>query len=225
VIPDLNPRKAPRQRRSRTTVAAILEACACLLGRDGYADLTTNRIAERAGFSIGTLYEYFPNKEAIAAALATRAFDDLVAAMSEALERCRSMAPQDSIPHLLECGVGFMAAQRSIFSVLLREAPFVLQLPAVLRARAALDEIAQATRAQAGGLLSLPRPESDAWLISRMLYGAMIDIACTAEDPAQRTMLTRELARLTVRMAMGSDATAPESDSRSWSPVPEAAPA
>src|SRR5512136_1975960 len=68
----LNPRKKPRQRRSKAMYDAILEATAHLLSEKGYAATTTNHIAERAGISIGSLYQYFPNKEAIAVVLLQR---------------------------------------------------------------------------------------------------------------------------------------------------------
>src|SRR5262249_62418487 len=72
----LSPRKTPRQDRSRATVEALLEATAHILVRDGYARLTTNRIAERAGVNIASLYQYFPGKEAIVAELRRRHGDE-----------------------------------------------------------------------------------------------------------------------------------------------------
>src|SRR5262249_8923170 len=70
--PKLSARKMPRQSRSRETVEAILTATADILVRRGYAALTTNRIAERAGVNIASLYQYFPGKEAIVAELRRR---------------------------------------------------------------------------------------------------------------------------------------------------------
>jgi AcrR family transcriptional regulator len=67
------PRKRPRQERSRFTVEAILEAAADILVRDGYETLTTNRIADRAGVNVASLYQYFPGKEAIVAEVAAAA--------------------------------------------------------------------------------------------------------------------------------------------------------
>lgn len=68
----LNPRKKPLQKRSAATVTAIVEAAAHILERDGLSGYNTNAIAERAGVSIGSLYQYFPTKEAITRALIER---------------------------------------------------------------------------------------------------------------------------------------------------------
>ena len=65
----LSPRKTPRQERAKATVAAILQATAHILEHEGPDMLTTNRVAEKAGVSIGSLYQYFPTKEAIYAEL------------------------------------------------------------------------------------------------------------------------------------------------------------
>jgi len=65
----LKPRKSPKQKRSRATVAAILEATARVLVEDGYAKASTNRIAAVAGVSVGSLYQYFPSKQALVLAL------------------------------------------------------------------------------------------------------------------------------------------------------------
>jgi AcrR family transcriptional regulator len=65
----LAPRRRPLQQRAQATLEAILQAAASLIARDGYPSLTTNKVAERAGVSIGSLYQYFPNKEAILVAL------------------------------------------------------------------------------------------------------------------------------------------------------------
>jgi AcrR family transcriptional regulator len=65
-------RRKPAQARARATIDTIFEATARIIERNGIAALNTNRIAERAGISIGTLYEYFPNKYAILIAMARR---------------------------------------------------------------------------------------------------------------------------------------------------------
>lgn len=72
------PRKSARQTRSRHTIDCIVEAAARILEEAGMEHYTTNAIAERAGVGIGSLYQYFPNKEAIAAELWRRSATTLV---------------------------------------------------------------------------------------------------------------------------------------------------
>ena len=66
------PRKAPRQARSLETVRVIVEAAARILEADGLDGFSTNAVAERAGVSVGSLYQYFPRKEALIGALIVR---------------------------------------------------------------------------------------------------------------------------------------------------------
>lgn len=70
-------RKKPRQLRSATTVEAIFEATIQVLLREGIHRLTTTRVAERAGVSVGTMYQYFPHKQALLYALNERYLDRL----------------------------------------------------------------------------------------------------------------------------------------------------
>ena len=70
--------RTPSQERSRETVDAILTAATRLFGREGYARTTTNRIADAAGVSVGSLYQYFPSKGAIAIELMRRYRERLV---------------------------------------------------------------------------------------------------------------------------------------------------
>jgi AcrR family transcriptional regulator len=65
----LGPRKAPRQARAHVTRDAILEAAAHIISSGGLTEFNTNAVAQRAGVSIGSLYQYFPNKDALMVAL------------------------------------------------------------------------------------------------------------------------------------------------------------
>ena len=84
---DLKPRKTPRQQRSQATVESILEAATRVLGRDSLAGFNTNRVAEVAGISVGSLYQYFPNKSALVTALIDRAHNDFTAALQQLLHQ------------------------------------------------------------------------------------------------------------------------------------------
>ncbi len=82
----LKPRKTPGQSRSAATVDAIVEAAARIQETKGLEGYTTNAVAERAGASIGTLYQYFPNKDAITRALIERELAALLADVTAAAQ-------------------------------------------------------------------------------------------------------------------------------------------
>src|SRR6187551_3920376 len=85
-------RREPRQGRSRQTVHAVLGAVARVIRREGVDAVTTNRIAEAAGVSIGSLYQYFPNKKAIFSALHARHVEDVHQVIERTMvERSRSL--------------------------------------------------------------------------------------------------------------------------------------
>jgi len=97
-----NPRKTPRQARAAATIEIILEGAAHILRKDGLGGLTTNHIAERAGVSIGSLYQYFPGKEAILAELIRRK-------RSAMLDAFRAVAADQGLD-LAQAVDGFIAA-------------------------------------------------------------------------------------------------------------------
>jgi AcrR family transcriptional regulator len=202
---ELAPRKMPRQARSQATFAAIVDACGLVLANGSYETLTTNHISERAGVSIGTLYEYFPNREAIVAALAANSCRRLVLRMEAAMAETVGMDDLEGVMHLLAAGVGALSAQDCVFKVLLRETPFVAQLPAFQEAREALTGLCQTIRVHAADRVNLPHPQVDTWLISQMLFAAMLEIAFLDADADERALRLGELGRLTFRMATGRD--------------------
>lgn len=73
----MSARRTPRQYRSRQTVEAVLAAVPLVLKRHGAKSITTNRIAEVAGVSIGSLYQYFPDKRSVFSALHERHVEDV----------------------------------------------------------------------------------------------------------------------------------------------------
>lgn len=103
-------RKVPQQRRSQDTVAAIRAATARVLATEGYARASTNRIAEVAGVSVGSLYQYFPNKDALVLAVA----DEHMRAMVELLEGSVARGAGGSIEALVRTFVDGMIAAHAI---------------------------------------------------------------------------------------------------------------
>jgi AcrR family transcriptional regulator len=119
----LSPRKTPRQERSRATVDALLEATTDILSREGYAKLTTNRIAERAGVNVASLYQYFPGKEAIVAELRRRHGADQRSALRQALAEHTPGELASTIRTLVSVGVAGHANAPRLHRVFTEEIP------------------------------------------------------------------------------------------------------
>jgi len=100
------PRKLPRQARSLATVDVILDATALLLVDEGYEQSTTNRIAERAGVSIGSLYQYFPNRDAVVAMLNARTETQVSEAIWQAIEERNAPDLRDFVSFGLKTAIG-----------------------------------------------------------------------------------------------------------------------
>ena len=108
--PQLTPRKEPRQKRSRATVDAIIEATARVLVEEGYDKASTNRIAAVAGVSVGSLYQYFPSKEALLWSLCERHSQFM-------LDQLRALEPvllKQSIPDTVRAYVRTMVATHAV---------------------------------------------------------------------------------------------------------------
>jgi AcrR family transcriptional regulator len=101
----VKPRKLPRQARAQATVDAIIEATAQVLLDEGYDRFTTARVAERAGVSIGSLYQYFPNKAALASAVIDRCCDHFLAAFESALANQRRATLAECIRAIIDVGL------------------------------------------------------------------------------------------------------------------------
>jgi AcrR family transcriptional regulator len=88
-------RREPKQQRSRQTVDDVLEAVQLVVKRHGTQAITTNRIAEAAGVSVGSLYQYFPDKRAIFTALHDRHVDDVQLVIGQTTADCASASLQE----------------------------------------------------------------------------------------------------------------------------------
>ena len=114
----LTPRKRPLQRRAVATVAAILEAAARILEEGGFEGFNTNAIAERAGVGVGSLYQYFPGKDAITAALIRLEASKLLAALDEAVTRSESASLAYGIGALADVAVAHQLARPKLARLL-----------------------------------------------------------------------------------------------------------
>ena len=161
------PRKQPRQARSQAMVEAILDAAARVLTEQGYARLTTNLVAERAGVSIGSLYQYFPNKESLVSALHARHVGQMHEVIASVLAHARPRSLRGAIKSLVRAELAAHLLEPQLHRVLERELPFfdANDSEADAGIRASLRELVEAYRDEI-----VPRNlDLAAWTVGQLL--------------------------------------------------------
>jgi AcrR family transcriptional regulator len=127
------PRKQATQDRARATVDALVAATARLLVREGYDRTSTNKIADAAGVSIGSLYQYFPSKEALVAAVIERHVDEMNILFREALARIVHAPVEQAARELVKVMIEAHRIQPKLHRVLVEQIPRVGRLEYVER--------------------------------------------------------------------------------------------
>jgi AcrR family transcriptional regulator len=188
--------KQPVQARGKRTVDTILEATAQILQDEGEASLTTNRVAERAGFSIGTLYQYFPNKDAILVALANREAATIEARIASALATAEPGDAEFAMREIIRILIGAFSARRGvrkfILLTMLRRLKHDPSRPTMDAVAARIMDMLNGERGQGLRLLT----STGAFVLTRSIMGA-IRAALIEESPLFETdEFQEELVRL-----------------------------
>lgn len=122
----LAPRKPPQQERSRALVDAVLVAAGRVLVERGFEGMTTKRVAKLAGISIGSLYQYFPDKLSLLAALIERQSELEMQHLAETMQRVPTPHdPAELVAHLIRAAFAFRARDPALHKALLRNVPRV----------------------------------------------------------------------------------------------------
>lgn len=119
--PGMAPRRKPRQTRAKMTADAILEAAAILFARDGFDATNTTRIAALAGVSVGSLYEYFPNKESLAANLIKCHCDKLLTSYVQRFQSVEGQGLEKIVGIFVEATYDAYAVNLSLHKTLLEQ--------------------------------------------------------------------------------------------------------
>ncbi|HEX3770440.1 MAG TPA: TetR/AcrR family transcriptional regulator [Polyangiaceae bacterium] len=197
--PRTAPRKKPRQGRSQATVETILDATARVLCTTGYDRASTNRVALAAGVSVGSLYQYFPSKEALVAALAARHMAKMTALVRTKLAEVAAEPMPVAVRTII--GAMFEAHQvdPKLHKVLIEEVPRIGRLEN-------LRGVEKETECLVAALLESRRSElrrSDTEVVAFMLVAAVEAVthaSVVAEhEPARARLVADELADLVLR--------------------------
>ena len=126
--PPTKPRKLASQERSRATVDALAEATARILVKEGFDKASTNRIAEVAGVSVGSLYQYFPSKEALVAAVVERHQQEIMQTVRSELADISTQPVKKAIRALVAVAVKAHRVDPKLHRVLAEQIPRVGEL-------------------------------------------------------------------------------------------------
>jgi AcrR family transcriptional regulator len=185
-------RKLPTQERSRATVDAILQATAYILVKRGWHAMTTNAIAERAGVNIASLYQFFPNKEAIVSELERRHVEETRAKMAEVYLRHRGESLQERIRTLIEAVVAAHMVAPQLHRVFAERLPRGGQQDLAAEP-GIVDAVAELfTR-------DLPDPNLVAWMIATVAHAAVHHGVIERSQDMKSGALIDELVALLVR--------------------------
>jgi AcrR family transcriptional regulator len=142
--PPTKPRKHASQERSRATVDALVEATARILVREGFDKASTNRIAEVAGVSVGSLYQYYPGKEALVAAVIDRHNQEIMQVVHRALAEVAAQPVETAVRRLVAVAIEAHRIDPKLHRVLAEQIPrtgrlenveaFNRDIPALFRA-------------------------------------------------------------------------------------------
>ncbi|MCP5019901.1 MAG: TetR/AcrR family transcriptional regulator [Ketobacter sp.] len=196
---DLKEKKSPRQARSKATVEAIIQASAQLLEEEGYAALTTNGVAERAGVSIGSVYEYFPGKEAIVAAVATQLVEVSLQKMQAALLSVEDMDLEPAMRSWIYSLYAVSRDQHRLLKVLLFQVPFIHKVPAVEGLRTELFRLALVGASKTREHLFITPSRESLYLITTMTGSTLLQLAIMPPPGLQVEAIIDELAHKMVQ--------------------------
>lgn len=117
------PVRKPRQARAKLTCEALIDAATQVLKDRGYDAFNTNQVAERAGVSIGSLYQYYPNKQALIEAIVVRHVTLLAGAVAAGLAQARTLPIGDAMDLLVQVAVDVYASDLDLHRVVHEQIP------------------------------------------------------------------------------------------------------
>jgi AcrR family transcriptional regulator len=210
--PSFEPRRKPSQARAQATVAAILEASIRILQTEGRSAFNTNRVAEVAGVSIGTLYGYFPDKDSICIALARQILQEDRRLLIEAVDGARR---QDALRVLIRTLFARHRADREVRRTVMS---FYIASGFEAEHDRLLDDVVGSLARKSGHLLGPDVPAIDPirlFIVSRAVFGVARALAEQGEasdlplEPLENEMVGLIRAYLLGRPQPGNASSSP----------------
>jgi AcrR family transcriptional regulator len=208
--PPIAPRKAPRQERALATVEAILEATAKVLREVGYDGLTTNKVADAAGVSVGSLYQYYPGKDALVTAVLLRFAERQQAAFLGAIAKVAAAPVPDVIAAVIDSIVEQTETDPELAMVLMNQIPRVGELGQVIAYNE--EKIAVPLRAFLAGRaqdVAIDDVDAATFLLTHSIPPFLQRLRIARPSPERRRAIFRELHTMLVAYFTRPRAAAP----------------
>jgi AcrR family transcriptional regulator len=197
--PRTAPRKQPRQQRSQATVEAILDATARVLCTTGYDRASTNRVALAAGVSVGSLYQYFPSKEALVAALVERHIAEMTLLVKTKLAEVATAPLAIAVRTMIDAMFAAHAVDPKLHKVLIEQVPRIGRLEHVVGVEREVEALVAALLEARRRELRPTRLGSAAFVLCHVVE-AVTHAAVLAELQAPRTNeVAEELTEMVLR--------------------------
>lgn len=192
----LKPRKSPKQRRSGFMVGTFLEAVARVLETKALDAISTNEIARIAGASIGSLYQYFPNKQSLVSALIDHQLDRNFRAIEAELKSHERKAPIEALEEMVDHMTELFLRRSGFFVRLFENAPALDRTRAIVGGRKRGVSLAEGWLARHARKLELKGdPSLHAFILVNSVMGCL-QIAALEQPKASRKELAAALKRL-----------------------------
>jgi AcrR family transcriptional regulator len=193
--PRAKPLKRPSQARARFTVQAIYDAFVRIWRAEGWERLTTRAVALETGISVGTLYEYFPSKQALLSGYVRHGMDVLLAAIDTQVVQAKDAPWQDRLHHLLRLTLGIDAPELAYYDAEMLALEHHIAEPK--HHRRVHDEILAAWSRALGACADLPHPPSADTVRTLFLsaFGARRYVLLVHADDAKARAWAAELER------------------------------
>lgn len=186
-------RRVPRQARALEKIELILEAAIRLLERDGLDSLTTNALAEMAGVSIGTLYQYFPDKNAVLSALADREMAGLSSRILENMQGPAPAAPGDRIRGILHAVLAAYGGRRKAHRLVMAHA---MSRGGTSRLAPLYRQMIQSSSTQGPAPGTAPVSTADAFVLTHAIAGVIRTFVSGHDQMPPREEIEKSLTRL-----------------------------
>jgi AcrR family transcriptional regulator len=193
---EFSPRKRPVQERSKATFEALVAACAGLLVERGFAATTTNHIAERAGVNVASLYEYFPDKDAIVAQVAERLVERVLDRLARGAARVMEGGEERAVRAWIELIHETVAREKQLVAVFLYQVPYTNRLESIRAIGPRLLEFSHQVRRHAGGFVRADFSSAQMHLLINLVTSTVLQLVLDPpEDVSRRALLDELIAR------------------------------